>query len=155
MKEYFLQKLAELEKRNAKHADDSERLAHSKARRDRESFEKLSLHLDAVVRAPFEAFAEALGERKMKVKLRFEAGVPDRPVELPPLAEVIVERGAHKHYALSYLLDGASYVMRLSLGSQERRAILPEARLTHTRVRGDLDVLLEAVLAPESTARKP
>ncbi|MBP7066461.1 hypothetical protein [Ferrovibrio sp.] len=157
MKEHFLRKLAEIEKRNAAGADDAERLAHIKARRDREAFEKLSLHLDAVARPAFEAFAEALAERSITAKLRFEAGMPERAQELPPLAEVIVTRpGGSRHYALSYLLDGASYVMRLSLGGQqERRAILPQARLTATRVRGDLEVLLEAVLTPESVVRKP
>ncbi len=163
MKEHFLRKLAEIEKRNATSADDAERLAHIKARREREVFEKLSLHLDGVARPAFEAFAEALAERGITVKLRFEAGLPERAQELPPLAEAIVQRAAssargqgERHYALSYLLDGASYVMRLSLGGQqERRAILPQARLTASRVRADLEVLLEAVLTPDSIVRKP
>ncbi len=154
MKEHFLRKLAEIEKRNAQTTDDQERLAHAKARREREDFDRLGLHLDTVAMPAFLAFAEALAERRIIVKPRFDAGMFERAAELPPLAEVVVERRNGKHYALSYRLDGASYVMRLSLGSTERKAILPPARLTATRLRGDLDVLLEAVLAPESSVRK-
>lgn len=146
MKEHFLKKIADLQQRERDGKDAAEKQAHIQARRDVEAFRRFSEHIAEVVRPAFEAFAEALDERKIKVVLRFEDGVPGRLAELPPLAEVIVKRSG-KDYALSYRLEGTSFIMRLALGSMERRAILPPVRLNASRVRTDLDALLEASLS--------
>lgn len=154
MKDYFLRKLEEIESRNAGVKAAEEKRLAAQREHDRVLFEKLGTQLDALARPAFEAFAQALDERKIKVLLRFEPGVPERAQELPPLAEVeIVPEGkpmpgTERRYALSYSLDGANYVMRLAIGAQQRRAILAPPRLTEARMRRDLELLLEAALAP-------
>jgi len=146
MKEHFLKKIADLQQRERESKDAVEKQAHIQARRDAEAFRRFSEHIADVVRPAFEAFAEALDEQRIKVILRFEEGVPGRLAELPPLAEVIVKRSA-KDFSLSYRLEGTNFIMRLALGGMERRAILPPVRLNASRVRIDLDTLLEASLS--------
>lgn len=146
MKEHFLKKIADLQQRERESKDAAEKQAHIQARRDAEAFRRFSEHIAEVVRPAFEAFAEALDEQRIKVILRFEEGVPGRLGELPPLAEVIVKRSG-KEYSLSYRLEGTNFIMRLALGGMERRAILPPVRLNASRVRIDLDTLLEASLS--------
>jgi len=146
MKEHFLKKIADLQQRERESKDAVEKQAHIQARRDAEAFRRFSEHIADVVRPAFEAFAEALDEQRIKVILRFEEGVPGRLAELPPLAEVMVKRSA-KDFSLSYRLEGTNFIMRLALGGMERRAILPPVRLNASRVRIDLDTLLEASLS--------
>ncbi len=155
MKEHFLKKIAELQQRALDGKDAAEKQAHIQARRDAEAFRRFSDHIAEVVRPAFEAFAEALDEQRIKVILRFEEGVLGRLAELPPMAEATIPR-RDKEYSLSYRLEGTNFIMLLALGGMERRAILPPVRLNNSRVRTDLDALLEASLSSrDQISREP
>lgn len=153
LKGHFLKKLTDLERRNAAAADDADKQAHIRARRATEQMGKLQHQLRSIVQPVFEDFADVLNSREIRTVTRFDEGVTGRMAELPPLAEVTIDRGPGRHYVLSYRLDGASFVMRMALGGMERRAILPPPRLTQSRVRNDLDALMEAALAASRQAR--